>query len=141
MLTPEQEQFIAKCKSEGFNFDQMEMIHEGLDDEFDYHLTIEQVKFYAKKEFDAGQMSAIAYGLVKQLPIEQILFYAKKEFDHDQMYEICEGFLDGLSIEKVSLFARPDLHDSKMREIRQISKRYKNINNLKTKVALMLLES
>lgn len=106
-MNTEQEQFIQKCKAEGFDDDQMDQICNG----FFNHLTTEQIKVYAKREFDYQQMREIRAGFTQVLTLEQVRLFARPEFGWSQMYKI-----------RLMLIYEP----------------YKKV---KTKVALMLLES
>lgn len=137
-LTEEQEQFIAKCKDDDFDISQINQICHG----FQENLSIEQVSVYAKLEFNWGQMEQIRWGFgYSKLTFEQVSLYAKKEFDYWQMCEIRHGFHGGLTFEQVSIYAKPEYKWEQMRKITKLLKKYKRISTIKTKVALMILES
>lgn len=76
------------------------------------------------------------------MSIQQFVEKCKSEcFNEGQIHEICLGFYFGLSIEKVSLFAKKEFNDDQMREIRHMLIHKDDIELIKTKVALMILES
>lgn len=108
MFTPEQEQFLDKCREDGF---------------------------------DNWQINQIRYGFRRDLAIEQIKVFAKKEFNPYQMSQICDGFINGLTFEQVNLFARPEFTWKQMWQIRDMFKKYKRLSTIQKKVALMILES
>ena len=79
----------AKLKQLGvnpddFSKDQMLQIHKG----FEGGLTIEQIKTYAKPEFDWEQMLCICWGFETGLSIDQVKTYAKLEYTWKQMQKI-----------------------------------------------------
>ena len=75
----------------------MYQIEEGFED----GLSIEQIKLYAKPEFDATYMRVIKEGLKRGFSMEQIQSCIKPEFDEYQMNKVATGFEDGLSIEQI----------------------------------------
>ena len=93
------EQFIKECENSGkFDINQMDVIRRG----FKNHLTLEQVKFYAKPEFNWEQMFEICEGFDNNLAtMEEVSFYAKPEIHWTQMLQIREDFESGLTIEEV----------------------------------------
>lgn len=135
-MTKEQEQFVKKCKKDGFDYDQITQINWG----FRGGLSIEQIQFYAKKEFHWYQMNGIRLGFEYKLTCEQIKLYAKPEFDSEQMNQIRLGFCeDDLTIEQVLLYARPDFLWPQMYNIRKMFQ-YSSFLKVQTTVALMILE-
>jgi len=82
-------------------------------------LSLEQIRYYAKPYFDSTQMREIRLGFVKGLTQEQIDLYAKSEFTSHQMREIRLGFEEGLSMEQVMLYAKPELSFIEMKRIRK----------------------
>lgn len=114
VMTPEQQQFLEQCKKEGFEVYQLNQIGWGFESDI-----------YTKDK----------------LTIEQIKIFAKKEFDWKQMEEIRLGFYDGLTIEQISLYARPELIWGQMKEIRRMFYNKLTFEEVREKVTLMLLES
>lgn len=107
-ISHEQEHFIQKCIRDGFGPMEMGQINIG----FQYGLSIEQVKVYAKKDFNYQQMIIIRNAMN----------------------------FGNLSIEQVSLFARPELHEDQMQYICK-RLRKEPIEQVRARVALMILES
>lgn len=70
-------------------------------EDFENGLTFEQVKLYAKPEFEYGQIINIRRGLEGGLSKEQVQLYAKPEFEYWQMEEIRDGFQNNLMDEEM----------------------------------------
>ena len=49
--------------------------------------------------------------------MDQVKVYAKFEFDWEQMWEIRWGFKDGLTMEQVRLYTNPKINEEQMRQI------------------------
>jgi hypothetical protein len=137
ITTPEE--FMETCENAGFNENQLSQIKGG----FCYdNLTIEEVKTYAKPEFNADQMYQIRCGLSIGFDVSiyakpefeasqmqqikcglrngvDVSIYAKPEFDYKQMYQILDGFECGLDIEDVKLYAKPEFNADKMKEMKE----------------------
>lgn len=107
-----QTQFIYnKCNLERWRRDEIR-------EDFENGLTFEQVKLYAKPEYEYGQIINIRRGLENGLSIEQVQLYAKPEFEKWQMAQIRKGFENGLSDEQVKFYAKPECEYWQMEEIR-----------------------
>ena len=89
---------------------------------FEYGLDIEQIKLYAKPDFNYKQMIQIMYGLKNGLNNKQICFYAKPEFDGIQMFEIRKGFEEGLSTKEISVYAKPEFWPDQMDFLKSVFK-------------------
>lgn len=137
ILTKEQRQFVKKCKLAGFDSEQISEIREC----FKQGLSVDQVSIFARKEFSGIQIHVLRKSVENGLSIEQIAFCVKKEFDWTQMCQMRIGFEQGLNIKQVSLYARNDLHWSEMHKIRNMLMMNEPFEEVKTKVALMILES
>ena len=87
-------------------------------EDFENGLTFEQVKLYAKPEYEYGQIINIRRGLENGLSMEQVQLYAKPEFEKWQMAQIRKGFENGLSDEQVKFYAKPECEYWQMEEIR-----------------------
>lgn len=68
-------------------------------------LDTEQIKIYAKPDFNHAQMHQIFYGFLNGLNQKQICFYAKPKFDICQMALIRKCFEEGWSTKEIALFA------------------------------------
>lgn len=84
----------------------------------EHDLTLEQIKIYARPEFDFSQMKPIRLGLEAGFTTENINRYARSEFNGQQMMEICSGYVYGLSEEQISRYANPSLDAEQMSNIR-----------------------
>ena len=92
------EQFITECEHSGkLTNDQMFEICRGFRD----GLTIEEVKVYAKPEFNKQQMKEIRRGFERGLSMEQVKIFVKPEINAKQMEKIRLDFQEGLTIEEV----------------------------------------
>ncbi len=82
------------------------------------------------------QRKQIEKGLEQGLTIEQVRLYAKPEFDSDQMREIREGFLKGLSTDQIKLYATTDFDGLQMGVLRKFLLKHNNkpVNELYKKV-------
>ena len=85
-------------------------------------LDTEQIKLYAKPDFNYKQMIQIMYGLKNGLNNKQICFYAKPEFDGIQMCEIRKGFEEGLSTKEISVYAKPEFWPDQMDFLKSVFK-------------------
>lgn len=104
----------------------------------------EQLQLYEKCQcegFSLWQMFEIELGFTQGFTIEQIKIFARKELNPVQMSEIRCGLNQGLTIEQVSMYARPELDRDQMAEIRKMLFKKEPFERIKTKIALMLLES
>lgn len=81
-------------------------------------LTLEQIKIYARPEFDYSQMSVIRSGLASDFTQEQISRYARPEFSGRQMAQIFWGYRMGLTEDQISEYADPNLDVEEMDDIR-----------------------
>lgn len=81
-------------------------------------LTLEQIKIYARPEFDYSQMSSIRNGLQSGFILEQINRYARPEFSGGQMAQIYLGYRLGLTEEQISEYADPNIDVEEMDNIR-----------------------
>ena len=107
-------------KTEWFNqFDkkQKKLIIEGLQENLN-------VFFYAKTEYNWGQMAHLKAGLKKNLDIS---LYANPDFNNFQMNEIRLGLQDGLD---VSIYAKSEIDFKEMKKIREelLKKIKKNVD-------------
>lgn len=84
----------------------------------EHNLTYEQIKMYARPEFDYTQMRQIRFGLESGLTNEEIEIYARPEFSAGQMMEMYYGYRDGLTVEHVSKYANPKLSEHEMCSLR-----------------------
>lgn len=87
------------------------------------------------------KMDEIRIGFQDGLSIKQVKLYANKEFNEWQMAEIRWGFGDGLSFKKVELFARPELTWKQMDQIAYMLLHEEPLEEVKTRIALMILEN
>ena len=71
-----------------------------------------------KSKFTKEQILEIELGICYGLSEEQIKVYAKPEFNSLQMFIIRLGFKSYLPMEEVKAYAKPELAHYKMREIR-----------------------
>ena len=107
-----QTQFIYnKCNLERWRRDEIR-------EDFENGLTFEQVKLYAKPEYEYGQIINIRRGLENGLSMEQVQLYAKPDLEKWQMAQIRKGFENGLSDEQVEFYAKPECEYWQMEEIR-----------------------
>lgn len=95
-----------KLQEQGFTFDQIAEIEEGLDAGLD-------VTSYAQKEFFAIQMRQIRLGMLESLPVQE---YARPEYDWFQMGEIRKGLKSGVD---TAVYAKPEIPYDKMRQLRK----------------------
>lgn len=100
------------------------------------------VDYILAQDMDEYQLSQINQGMkLDGLSEQQVKIYAKKEFDADQMQQIRHGFLDRLSIKQVLLYARPEFTEVQMEKVREMFEKYKRFSTVQNKVALMVLQS
>lgn len=83
-MTPEQQQFVDKCKQDGFDNSQVIQIAWGFED----GLSFGQVFIYARKEFGFSQMDEIRKGFRQGLTSEQVSLYANAGFGWIKMIRI-----------------------------------------------------
>lgn len=72
-------------------------------------LTNEEIKKYAKTDFNAMQMGVIKHALHEKIADELIDIIADSNFSSRQMYQIKRGYEDGLSLDQIKKYSRPYL--------------------------------
>lgn len=92
---------------------------------FEFGLDTEQIKLYAKPDFNYDQMIQITYGLKNGLNHKQICTYAKPEFDNFQMCNIRKGFEEGLSTKEITVYAKPEFWPEQMDFLKSVFKEKK----------------
>lgn len=102
--------YLNECDSIKFR---LREIRRGLEN----NLTYEQIKVYARPEFDWQQMRVICLGFISGFNDKQIDMYARPEFKWRQMYVMYYGYSDGLTDEQVSQYAKPELDEDEMMDI------------------------
>ena len=80
-------------------------------------LSTEQVKVFAKPEFDSRQMYHIRR-YIRNLSQDQIDILVNPKFDCSQMMEIHDGFMHGLTVEQVKAYAKSEFDCAKMKLMR-----------------------
>ena len=85
----------------------------------DDNLSIEQIKIFAKPEYDYCQMIEIVSGLINGYNDEQMALYTNPKLNHMQMNEILMGLVNGLTVEQIKKFAKVEYGCNKMLEIRE----------------------
>lgn len=96
-----------------FSADQMEEIRLALVNE---NITFEEVKKYAKPEFDAEKLKII-YDGIEDLDEEEVDVYAKNIYSAEQMQIIREGFIRSYSKKDVEIYANPAFNIEQMKRI------------------------
>ena len=106
---------VLKClECCGHLSERLREIRRGLE----HDLTLEQIKIYARPEFDYSQMSCIRFGLEAGFTQEQLGKYARTEFSGNQMAQIAWGYRMCLTEEQISEYADPNLDADEMEDIR-----------------------
>lgn len=88
-----------------------------VEDLIEEYVPEESIMLVANNGLDSGQMSAVANGIYRHLSDDQLKFFAKPEYNREQMYQIRRG-LEHLTTEQVMIYANAKYNKFQMRYFR-----------------------
>jgi len=91
--------------------------------------------------FNKKQKKIIEEGFKNNLSVDEIKIYAKPEFNHFQMMEIMQGIINGLTDYELEILTNPMLSASEMKKIRNILENgYYNEDKIKEMIKNIIKE-
>lgn len=88
-----------------------------VEDLIEEYVPEESIMLVANNGLDSGQMSAVANGIYRHLSDDQLKVFAKPEYNREQMYQIRRG-LGHLTTEQVMIYANVKYNEFQMRYFR-----------------------
>ena len=144
MIYQDEQDWAISLKEDGFSSIQISYILDGFREGLDYSA----VKIFAKKELSQEQMRLISYELKSvwnyhswQDKYEQVEYFAKPEYSHSCLSIIYKQLKDNVNFEKVKFYATPDRAAKQLVKMGKLAKKYRNLENFKAQLALVILEN
>ena len=88
-----------------------------VEDLIEEYVPEESIMLVANNGLDSGQMSAVANGIYRHLSDDQLKVFAKPEYNREQMYQIRRG-LEHLTAEQVMIYANVKYNEFQMQYFR-----------------------
>ena len=88
-----------------------------VEDLIEEYVPEESIMLVANNGLDSGQMSAVANGIYRHLSDDQLKVFAKPEYNREQMYQIRRG-LEHLTTEQVMIYANVKYNEFQMQYFR-----------------------